>query len=77
MDCSKLRNRYDKNETEDYFIAYEQHGSKCVKIFRKAKCNYHGNLDLQDLTVNRKFWEKTVKRVFTDAVRVCHSHRKR
>ena len=41
-------------------------------MLRKAKFDYYKNLDLKNLTDNRKFW-KTVKPVFTDKVQVSQS----
>ena len=37
------------------------------QILRMAKLNYYKNLDLQNVTDNRKFW-KTIKPVFTDKI---------
>ena len=37
----------------------------CVSLVRKAKKEYFDNLDLRNVTDNKKFW-KTVKPLFTD-----------
>ena len=43
--------------------------NKCVKLLRKAKFDYYQNINLGNLTDNRKFW-KTVKPIFSDKVQV-------
>ena len=69
MHRSKLRNRYNKNKTEDNFIAYKTKETYVWRYSGKTKRKYYGNLDLKDLPDNRKFW-KTVKLVFRDTVQV-------
>ena len=46
---------------------FQKQRNKCVKILRKAKVYYYGNLDLKDISDNRKFW-KTVKPLFSDKI---------
>ena len=65
-------NKYNEDKTDENLAAYKRQRNKCVKILRKAKYNYYQNLDLKNLTDNRKFW-KTIKPVFTDKVQVSQS----
>ena len=69
MHRTKLRNRYNDHKTEENLKAYKKQRKKCVKLLRKAKFDYYGNIDLGDLTDNHKFW-KTVKPLFSDKVQV-------
>ena len=69
MHRKRFLNKYNKAKTAENLAAYKRQRNKCVKILRKAKYNYYQNLDLKNLTDNRKFW-KTVKPVFTDKVQV-------
>ena len=72
MHRTKLRNRYNDDRTEENVKAYKKQTNKCVKLLRKAKFAYYGNIDLGDLTDNHKFW-RTVKSLFSDKVQVTSS----
>ena len=67
MHRKKLCNRYIKSRTEENLKAFKKQRNFCVKLLRKTKSDYYRNLDLGDLTDNRKFW-KTVKPVFSNEV---------
>ena len=70
MHRTKLRNRYyNDHRTEENLKAYKKQRNKCVKLLRKAKFDYYGNIDLGDLTDIHNFWE-TVKPLFSDKVQV-------
>ena len=69
MHRTRFLNKYNKDKTNENFEAYKRQRNKCVKMLRKAKFNYYKDLDLNNLTDNRKFW-KIVKPVFTDKVQV-------
>ena len=72
MHRTRFLNKYNKDKTNESFEAYKRQRNKCVKMLRKAKFNYYKDLDLNNLTDNRKFW-KAVKPVFTDKVQVSQS----
>ena len=72
MLLSKLRNRYNKNRTEESERAFKKQRNWCVKLLRKTKCNYYQNLDLKNFSDNRKFW-KTVKPIFSGKVQTSSS----
>ena len=68
---SKLRNRCNKNRTEENERGFKKQRNLCVKLLRKTKCNYQ-NLDLKNLSDNRKCW-KTVKPIFSGKVQTSSS----
>ena len=59
----RSRNMYDKCKTPEKWNALKKQCNKCVKILRKVKVDYYGNLDLKDISDDRKF-RKTVKPLF-------------
>ena len=72
MHRKRLRNKYIKSRTEENLKAFKKQRNFCVKLLRKTKSDYYRNLDLGDLTDNRKFW-KIVKPVFSNEVRTTSS----
>ena len=64
---TRLRNMCNKCKTQEKWNAFRKQRNKCVKILRKAKVDYYGNLDLKDILDNKKFW-KTVKPLFSDEI---------
>ena len=72
MHRKKLRNRYIKRRTEENLKAFKKQRNFCVKLLRRTKSDYYRNLDLGDLTDNRKFW-KTVKPVFSNEIQTSSS----
>ena len=60
MTRSRLRNKYLKDKTEENRLLYTQQRNKCVSLLKKTKINYYGNLNVKDITNNKKIW-KTVK----------------
>ena len=67
MTRTRLRNRYNKVRIDEDWKAFKKQSNKCVKLLRKAKNVYYGNLNLKLLTDNRKFW-RTVKPLFSDEI---------
>ena len=65
MTRSRLRNKYLKDKTEENRLLYTQQRNKCVSLLRKTKINYYGNLNVKNITDNKKFW-KTVKPFLSD-----------
>ena len=72
MHRKKLRNRCIKRRTEENLKAFKKQRNFCVKLLRRTKSDYYRNLDLGDLTDNRKFW-KTVKPVFSNEIQTSSS----
>ena len=69
MHRSKLKNKYNRNKTNENWNAFEQQRNKCVAILRSSKLIYYRNLGTQNLADNRNNW-KTVKPVLADRVQV-------
>ena len=64
MHGSKFKNIYNKKQTNDNWTNYKKQRNLCVKLLRKTKADYFQNLNIRDLSDNRKFW-KTIKQYFT------------
>ena len=47
---------YNKWTTLENWNAFKKPHNRYVKILRKAKVDYYGNLHLKDIPDNRKFW---------------------
>ena len=62
---SRLRNKFNKNPTVENEVPYKIQRNLCVKLFRKAKKEYYGNLDNSILSDNKKFWE-VMKPLFSE-----------
>ena len=60
-----LKNRYNKNRTADNWDAFRRQRNLCVKLSRKAKRDFYNQLDISEITDNKKFW-KTVKPFISD-----------
>ena len=62
---SRIRNKYNEDQTVENWNNFRKQRSSCVKLFRKEKRNYYNSLDISLLTDNKKFW-KSVKAIFSD-----------
>ena len=60
MQRTKSRNKFLKDPTECNKILYTKQRNWCVLLLRKEKKEYIANLDEEDITDNKKFWQ-TVK----------------
>ena len=65
MHRSKLKNRYNKDPTEDNKILFHKQRNHCVKLLRKEKRRYYNNLDLNIIQDNKRFWQN-IKPLFSD-----------
>ena len=65
---SKLKNKYNRNRTDDNWNKYKQQRNKCVAILSRTKLqHYYKHLDTHDLAENKQFW-KTITTIFTDKI---------
>ena len=62
---SRLKNRYNKSSTAENWEAFRRQRNLCVKLFRNEKKNFYKNLNISDITDNKKFW-RTVRPVLSD-----------
>ena len=65
---TKLHNKFLKQKTTETRSAYNKQRNICVSIPRKAKRSYFENLDIKNVSDNRKSWG-TVKPLFSNKVR--------
>ena len=72
MNRTHLRNRYNKDRTDENKTGFKKQRNLCVKLLREAKREYYKSIDLKSLIDNRKFW-KTVKPLFSGKVKTTSS----
>ena len=65
---TKPRNKFLKQKTTETRSSYNKQRNICGIILRKVKRSYFENLDIKNLSGNRKFWG-TVKPLFSNKVR--------
>ena len=65
MNRSRLKNRFLKNPNEENKLKYNKQRNYCVNLLRKVKRNYYSNLNIKNITDNKKFWN-TVKPLFSE-----------
>ena len=65
---TKLRNQLLKTRTSEAKLKYNKQRNLCVSLLRKTKRNYYENLNLNDISDNKKFWT-TVKALFCNKIK--------
>ena len=65
MHRSKLKNKYNKNPTQENKVLYRRQRNFCVSLLKKEKKKYYNNLDIKIFQDNKKFW-KTIKPLFSN-----------
>ena len=65
MNRSRLKNRYLKFPNKENEIKYKKHRNYVSGLVKKEKKKYFSNLNLGNITDNKKFW-KTVKPFFSE-----------
>ena len=65
MTRSRLRNKYNKNRTYQNWSNYKKQRNICTNILKKTKTDYFNNIDIKNITDNKRFWT-AVKPFFTD-----------
>ena len=63
---SALKNKYIKEKTDEAKRAFRKQKNYTNKLLKKEKKKYFGNLDLNKITDNKKFWN-TIKPLFSDS----------
>ena len=56
---TKLRNQFLKTRTSEAKLKYNKQRNLCVSLLRKTKRNDYENLNLNDISDNKKFWSET------------------
>ena len=65
MKRTELRNKFLKHKTEESRQAFVKQRNYCASLPRKSKRNYYSNLNVKDITDNKKIW-KTIKPLFSN-----------
>ena len=60
MTRSRLCNKFLKTESQECKQGYNKQRNLCVTMVRKAKKNFFNNLNVRNITDNKRFW-KTMK----------------
>ena len=60
MQRTKLRNNFLKDPSAANKFSYNKQRNWCVSLLRKEKKKYFANLNEEDITDNKKFWQ-TIK----------------
>ena len=62
---SQLQNKMFKNNTIEAQTAFKYQRNYCNRLSKREKKNYYSNLNLNNITDNKKFWH-TIKPLFGD-----------
>ena len=65
MRRSALENKYHRYRTPKHNLAYKKQKNYCSRLYKKERKKFYANLNLTDITDNRKFW-KTIKPLFSN-----------
>ena len=65
MHRSKLKNIYNKKRADVNWTNYKRQRNFCVTLLRSTKKEYFQNLNVKDLSDNKKFW-KAIKPYFSN-----------
>ena len=65
MKRTNFCNKFLNHKTDESRQAFVKQRDYCVSLLRKSKRNYYSNLNVKDITDNKKFW-KTIKPLFSD-----------
>ena len=65
MNRSRLKNKFQKNPNYLNKLRYKQQRNYCVNLTRRVKKQYYSNLDITNVTDNKKFWD-TIKPSFSN-----------
>ena len=67
MHRAKLKNKLNKNPSEDNKKSYKKHRNFCTNLLRREKKKYFSNLDVKVVEDNKKFWKK-IKPMLSDKI---------
>ena len=67
MKRTRLKNRFNKNRTNENWTAFKKQRNFCVKLLRQNKRSYYNQLNPKIVSDNKKFW-KTVKPLFSNKI---------
>ena len=64
MNRSRLKKRFNKNPSKENEMKFKKQRNYCVNLLRKERKKYYGDLKLNNITDNKRFW-KTMKPFFS------------
>ena len=73
MTRSKLKRRYNLDRTTINLEKYKKQRNICVNLLGKSKNQYFNNIDVKNVTDNKKFW-KTIRPKFSNKCKTAHNH---
>ena len=65
MRRSEFESKYYNNPTKENNTTYRKQKNYCSRLYKKERKKYYENLNINDITDNKKFW-KTIKPLFSD-----------
>ena len=71
MKRSELASKYHKTKNTKDYNNYKKQRNSCSKLYKKERRKFYNNLNIKDITDNKKFW-KTLKPLLSDN-RTCRS----
>ena len=60
MKRSELETKYLKYKTNESSLKFKKQKNYCIRLYKKERKKYYENLDLNNVTDNKKFWN-TIK----------------
>ena len=67
MNRNRFCNKYLRNKTDENKRKYTKQRNYCAALLRKSKREYYSNLDVKNITDNKRFW-KIIKPFLSDKV---------
>ena len=58
MTRSRLRNKFNLKRNQSNWEKYKKQRNFCTSLLKKSKQNFFRNLNIKDLSDNKKFWKK-------------------
>ena len=65
MKRSELASKYHKTKNTEDYNNYKKQRNFCSKLYKKERKKFYNNLNIKDITDNKKFW-KTLKPLVSD-----------
>ena len=64
MKRSKQRNTFNKIRSSENWQNYKRQRNVCSNILKSTKKKFFGNLNINEITDNRKFWKRPATTLF-------------
>ena len=56
MKRSELASKYHKTKNNEDYCKFKKQGNFCSKLYKKERKKFYNNLNIEDITDNKKFW---------------------